>query len=168
MTDYRARPMNVYLIRHAHAGHRSSDSHDIYRQLSPKGIKQAEHLIDVFDGLPIGPILSSTATRCVQTVEPLAAQRGLEVHECEELWEDSRAKDALDLIAEHLADGLVASSHGNIIPEVLEKLAKKGVPLDGRGCEKGSVWLLEHDGKDFTRGRYLSKKALHLPPVMGN
>ncbi len=155
--------MNVFLIRHAHAGQRKSDSHDIYRPLSPKGRDRAQELAAVFKDHKIDAVLSSTATRCVQTVQPLAAVHGLTVQECEELWEDATAAEAIELIERHVGgNGLIVSSHGNIIPEILERLADDGVPLDGAGCQKGSVWALDYDGSRFVKGLYLSKKGALL------
>ncbi len=155
--------MNVFLIRHAHAGHRSSDPKDIYRPLSSKGFERAEELTTVFADHRLGRVLSSPATRCVQTVEPLAKTHELEVRECDELWEDATATDTLRLIEDNLKRGdLVVCSHGNIIPELLELLGNQGVPLDGHGCQKGSIWVLRHDGDRFINGRYLSKKGTRL------
>ncbi len=156
--------MAVYLIRHAHAGSRGPGHHDIYRPLSEKGARRATALVELLADVPFASILSSPATRCVQTVEPLAAARGMEIVESEDLWEDADVTDVLELIERAAAEGSVdsnvaVSSHGNLIPIIVEVLAARGVPIKGRGCEKGSVWLLEHDGASFTSARYTSKTA---------
>ncbi|MEM9653465.1 MAG: phosphoglycerate mutase family protein, partial [Actinomycetota bacterium] len=87
--------MIIYLVRHAHAGQRSFDGRDIFRQLSEDGHARARELVSVFEGRPAVRIMSSPATRCVQTVSPLAAAAGMEVEESQDLWEGSRIDDAL-------------------------------------------------------------------------
>lgn len=157
--------MDVYLIRHAHAGNRTGSSHDRYRPLSDKGLRRSHELVDLLGHQTIGAVLSSPATRCVQTVQPLADAAGVDLIEVEEFWEDSLATEARARIEHHLVDGLVVCSHGNIIPELLELLQREGCKLDGSGCQKGSVWHLRHDGKRFVAGRYLSKKSTSLGAV---
>ncbi len=159
--------MDVYLIRHAHAGSRTAGPHDKYRQLSDKGRERALGIVELLDGIPIARIVSSSATRCVQTVEPLALARGLAIEEDDTLWEGSLLGDVLDLLARHRdrSDGLahlVACSHGDIIPELVDHLGATGVPIKGHGCEKGSIWILSHDGKRWTGARKIGKKATTL------
>ncbi len=159
--------MDVYLIRHAHAGSRTADTRDKYRQLSDKGRDRALRIVDLLDGVPVTRIVSSSATRCVQTVEPIASARGLEVEEDDTLWEGSLLGDVLDLLlgyVEGADDGahLIACSHGDIIPELVDHLGATGVPVRGHGCEKGSIWILSHDGKRWTGARKVDKKATTL------
>src|SRR5680860_355024 len=150
--------MDLYLIRHAHAGSRGSGHHDIYRPLSEKGQGQSEQLVTFLKDMKIQRIVSSTATRCVQTVEPLGRARKLAVIESSALWEDADLSDTFDLIDDCMKlDGAAFCSHGNIIPAIIEVLADRGMKIKGRGCEKGSVWALHHNGKSFTKARYLSR-----------
>ncbi len=154
--------MDVYLIRHAHAGSRGPGHHDIYRQLSAKGHGRAGELVDILADAAFGAIYSSPATRCVQTVEPLAASRSIEVVEHHSLWEEGSVDDVFELLEACTTAGAVLCSHGNIIPEVIETLGRRDLPVKGRGCEKGSIWVLEHDGKKFRGARYLGKKVTNL------
>lgn len=154
--------MNVYLIRHAHAGDRGSGPRDIDRPLSEQGHRRALELAEMLSGEAITRILSSPATRCTQTVEPLAQALGLPVEEHHDLWEGSRSHDVAALLAAHRDGDLVACSHGDVIPEVIEQLAAAGVAVHGRGCEKGSLWLLERDGDGWMAARYISRKATAL------
>ena len=57
---------------------------------------------------------------------------------------------------EALIEGdLVMCSHGDLIPEVLNRLLREGMSvIGGRGCEKGSVWTLEVRGRDIVSGTY--------------
>lgn len=155
--------MLVYLVRHAHAGQRLEGHSDLYRPLSEKGEARAQALVGLFAGVPISRILASTATRCVQTVAPLAADRGLEVEEYEVLWEDAFATESLTFLEAQLsAEAIVACSHGNIIPEIVDLLARQDVPVIGHGCEKGSVWVLTHDGGAWIEARRIKKRAERL------
>lgn len=160
--------MQFYLIRHAHAGQRQNNGHDIYRPLSDEGRDRAAELAAMLAGEPIERVLSSPAIRCVQTVEPLSEVRGIEVEERQELWEGSTIDDVFSLFTElrARADGsgahIAACSHGDIIPHVIDRLARVGVPISGRGCELGSIWILDFDGTDYRRARYLSRTARAL------
>lgn len=143
--------MDVFLIRHAHAGNRLASHRDRYRPLSESGHERAVELAGQFGPTTLGVVLSSPATRCVQTVEPLAESRGLEVVEHADLFEGARITDVLHLLTEQIGpEPVVACSHGDIIPEVIDLLAREGVPIHGRGCEKGAVWHLVHNGGAWT------------------
>lgn len=150
--------MQVYLVRHAHAGQRTHDGRDIYRPLSPDGNERAEDLIETFAELSVDKILSSPATRCVQTVEPLARSLGMEVEEIDGLWEGSSIGDALGALEALDLDCVVACSHGDIIPALIDTLNGRGVPITGRGCELGSVWVLDLERGRWTGARYAGRE----------
>lgn len=154
--------MDLYLIRHAHAGTRSAHHHDDYRALSERGWARAEELDMFFAEVEVARIFSSAATRCVQTVEPMAKRHGLEIVEHGDLAEGSLITDAVTLLASVSDAPTVLCSHGDIIPAVIDMLGNDGVPIKGRGCEKGSVWIVSHNGKSFTGARHLKKKATSL------
>ena len=151
--------MNLYLIRHAHAGDRHAEHHDRYRQLSDRGHKRAKKLVEILSDFEVDRVISSPGVRCVQTVEPLAASRGLEVEEAEGLWEDSLRADALKVMMEAAGQNVAICTHGNLIPEILDLLVDGGTKTKGRGCEKGSIWLLTWNGKRFKTATYYSRKA---------
>ena len=90
--------MNVYLIRHAQAGDRGHGPRDKYRPLSDKGQRRAAELATMLGDAPISRIVSSPATRCTQTVQPLADALGLEVVEHDDLWEGSSIDDVLAVL----------------------------------------------------------------------
>src|SRR5436190_764954 len=70
----------LYVIRHAKAGSRREwRGSDDRRPLSEPGREQAAGLVGTFAGLDVEAIISSSSLRCIQTVEPLAAARGLSV-----------------------------------------------------------------------------------------
>jgi len=89
----------------------------------------------------------------------VARAHGLEIGVRAELTEGARPGDLLESMrAEAAVDGdLVMCSHGDLIPEVLNRLLREGMRIVGpRGCEKGSVWELETRGRDITRGTYVA------------
>lgn len=146
--------MPVYLVRHAHAGDRSKwEGPDDARPLSEKGRRQAEGLVNVLAGRPIGRVVSSPSLRCVQTVEPLADALGLKVETSQTLAEGATADDVVTLVRESVADNPVLSTHGDVIPTLLDALVRRdGLQLpDGYPCAKGSTWVLEDDGNQEDR-----------------
>src|SRR5688572_16126305 len=111
--------MKLYVVRHAHAGSRSSwagADHD--RPLSKRGQRQAAGIAERLAGAGITRLVSSPAVRCVQTLEPLAARLGLPVDADERLLEGASGGDALSLAGELCAGGgeaAVLCSHGDVI-----------------------------------------------------
>ena len=143
----------VYLIRHAKAGSRvqwrGDDSH---RPLSLKGERQANGLVASFRGRPVERILSSPADRCIQTVEPLARDRGLRIEEVPWLFEGA---DAVLETIRSLPGPAVLCTHGDVIPKVVLPLVEDGVPAQGpMAWKKGSTWVLERDVGFPSRLRY--------------
>jgi 8-oxo-dGTP diphosphatase len=52
-----------------------------------------------------------------------------------------------------LADGAVMCSHGDVIPEVIDALERRGMEVSGfRESRKGSVWVLERRKGAFIGG----------------
>ena len=155
--------MRLYLIRHAQAGERSAGHRDIYRPLSPKGHTRAQSIADLLADASITRVLSSPAIRCVQTVEPLANRLDLNIEEHPDLWEGSLIPHVLALLLQYQLPAVAACSHGDIIPAVIEAIAADGANVSGRGCEKGSVWVADHDGQSWTRAFYLDRSHTQLP-----
>ena len=152
--------MRLYLIRHAHAGARLAGSRDLYRPLSERGRARAAELADLLGNAGIQRVLASPASRCVQTVEPLATRLGLEVSEQPDLWEGSPTAHVLALLEQQRSHEAVAMcSHGDVIPETIEALGREGTAITGRGCAKGSVWVLDHDGATWATARYVDRSA---------
>ncbi len=150
--------MNVfYFVRHAKAGSRGHwQGDDRLRPLSKKGVKQAQALIDVFKPYKIKAIYSSPYLRCVQTVEPLARDRGLEVQETSALAEGHGLRGANEFMRDPNLDDVVLSTHGDVVWELVEDLVKRRVIKAGEGgYEKGSTWVVEvEDGKPV-RARFI-------------
>ena len=149
--------MNLYLIRHAHAGDRREwDGPDATRPLSKRGRRQAEAIADALSSEPIERVLSSPAVRCLQTGAALAARLHLEVEPTPALTEGALLRNArglLDTLVEHAVPAAFVA-HGDLIPEVLHDLEHDGVTLIGAGCAKGSVWQLIVEHGKVVRGVY--------------
>jgi len=147
----------VYLVRHAKAGSRAQwAGPDELRPLTKGGRRQAEALVDRLAAFSIARIVSSPHTRCVETVEPLAKQRGLTVSNVDELVEGSDGDDVLDYLARCAPQPTVVCSHGDVIGDVLTRLVEQGLAVESDlRWEKGSTWVLDFDGESFLYGRYL-------------
>ncbi|MGD9999467.1 MAG: histidine phosphatase family protein [Ilumatobacteraceae bacterium] len=139
--------MSVYLIRHAKAGSRSSwDGDDRLRPLSKSGRRQAEAIADRLGARTVPALHSSPYIRCRQTLEPLAARLGLEIADEPRLAEASRFEEVLDLLAS-VADETALCSHGDVIPETIAALERRGCHITGDpDWRKGTVWTLERSG----------------------
>ena len=57
----------IYVIRHCEAQGQS-----LHASLTEKGLKQAEHLAQFFQAMPIDRIISSPYLRAIQSIEPLS------------------------------------------------------------------------------------------------
>lgn len=155
---YTPDPVTLFLVRHASALDRSRWSFDdLDRPLDERGITQAAAIAAYFEGHAVRGVWSSRAQRCTDTVDGVADSHGLAVEVRPELTEGASPSALLELLREEAAtDGdLVMCSHGDLIPEVLNRLLRDGMAVRGaRGCEKGSVWELETRGRDITLGTY--------------
>ncbi len=113
-------------------------------------------MIEVLSEYGPGSVLSSPYRRCLDTVAPLAAALGLEVE-----WSDALAEGS-GVAAERLVRSVagtdtVLCSHGDVIPEILQKLSRTdGVDL-GKSPrnEKASTWVLRSRLGRFTEAAYL-------------
>lgn len=145
--------MVLYLVRHAKAGSRwDFDGPDDERPLTTEGRRQAAAIADRLDGVTVTRVLSSPYRRCVQTVEPLAERRGLAVEPTRALAEGRPFEPVLGFLAD-LADGSVLCTHGDVLPDVLRALARRGMEVVGPDDQrKGVLWELERDDTEIVRG----------------
>jgi 8-oxo-dGTP diphosphatase len=136
-----------YLVRHAKAGSRGKwKGHDVDRPLTASGWAQAEALAERLQKVDPPRLLSSPYVRCMQTLEPLAERLGLPI-EPEWLLAEGEPFDGVVSVLEGLPDGTVLCSHGDVIPDTIEALIRRGMKVDGLlDWRKGSVWVIERDG----------------------
>ena len=154
-----------HLVRHGTAGDRHTwHDADELRPLDEEGRRQAEALVPLLAEAVIERLLSSPYLRCVQTLEPLAAARGMPVETTPVLAEGAGGAGAVDLLSGD--EALVACSHGDVIEEALDLLAAAGVALEGRSGEtpKGATWLFDVRNGVIVTGALLPRKAPRTTP----
>lgn len=135
----------IFLVRHAKAGDRLHDPReDRKRPLSKPGWAQAELLAgSLLAAGATGPLLASPFVRCRQTLEPLGKRLGLEVVKDASLSEAQPFEPMLDLL-QRTPDGSVLCSHGDMIPDMIAGLQRRGCEvINEPQWKKGSVWALE-------------------------
>jgi 8-oxo-(d)GTP phosphatase len=128
--------MTVMLIRHASAGDREDwPGNDRHRPLDKKGHKQAKKLVDLLARYEVDRVLSSPFDRCVQSVEPLAHARGLEIELRDELGEELQLGAGAALVQSLLPENAVVCGHGGLSDVLVGESQKKGETfvLDERG-----------------------------------
>lgn len=151
----------LLLVRHARAGERGHGPSDLERPLDVRGVAQAAALpqllgplLDAAAGIAVD-VRSSPALRCAQTVAPLAASLGVDVVLDEGLLEGCDVRVLHERIAT-ISPQTVWSSHGDVIPELLMMLARRGLDLgDDPRCRKGSTWAIDVEDGEPVRARYL-------------
>lgn len=151
----------TYVVRHVKAGDRQAFSApDELRGITKRGRRQAKRLVALFEGRPLERLFSSPYLRCIQTFEPLAEARGLEIELAQELAEGAPAAAAEALVLAAASDGPAAfCTHGDVQQSLIEGLLERGVRLagDAIGFAKGSIWMVEvRDGLIVT--------ASYIPP----
>ncbi|UNQ38277.1 NUDIX hydrolase [Prescottella equi] len=158
----------VLLVRHAKAGSRKKyEGDDDTRPLDEKGRVQAEALVGQLRAFGAFEVSSADRTRCVQTVEPLAASLEVPIHIEPLLSEEQYAADPASARARArkiAARGgvQVICSQGGVIPDLLEWWAKRdGITLPPARNRKASTWVLSLSG-----GRLVAADHIDSPLPM--
>ncbi|MCM0621561.1 NUDIX hydrolase [Nocardioides bruguierae] len=134
----RKRTTPVVVLRHGVATARSEwRRDDRVRPLSDVGLTQARGLAPLLAAYGIERVLSSTSTRCLQTVAPYAQGLGLAVARTGELSEEGgTAQGVRDLAANAASEAsgrrrpTLICSHRPVLPWVLEGMGLESVRLD--------------------------------------
>jgi phosphohistidine phosphatase SixA len=123
--------VSLLLIRHALAGHRDHwAGDDRLRPVDERGRLQSDLLVDALAGYTIERIVSSPYLRCVQTVEPLAEARGLEI-ELDEQLGATRLDEVGEVLERLRAEQVAVCTHGDL-------------PwLGDRKFKKGATWVVD-------------------------
>jgi broad specificity phosphatase PhoE len=154
----------MYLVRHAKAGSRRDWSGpDDQRPLTKTGRRQADALRDLLADRGIARVVSSPYVRCRQTVEPLGQLLRLPVDLADELAEGTPLPEARRLIEKFTSEPTVLCTHGDVIGELLESLARRGLIGRDTRLEKGSTWVLDFQGDEVTGATYLAPPELTVP-----
>jgi broad specificity phosphatase PhoE len=151
----------LYVVRHADAGTRGRDDEpDELRTLSERGRRQADALRDQLADAGIKRLVASPFRRCGDTLRPLADLLGIEVESDDRLAEGMGFAGALALAEELRDEPAAICSHGDVIPDLLDALLRRGIKLkDEVRWQKASTWVLTRDGDGFSKGRYLRPPA---------
>jgi phosphohistidine phosphatase SixA len=136
--------MSLLLVRHASAGDPSEwEGDDRERPLDERGCRQAEALVEALGEFELERIVSSPYLRCVQTVEPLARARGLEI-ELDDACGAHRLGDVPNVLEGLRGLNAAVCTHGDL-------------PFLGdRKYKKGSVWVVD---SDLRPARYIRPPA---------
>ena len=135
--------MTLLLIRHASAGDRDEwVGDDLPRPLDARGRSQASRLPELLGDYEIVRVLSSPAVRCVQTVDPLARSRGLDIEVHEELGEEQQGEAGAELVRALIGEQAALCIHGGLSDAVA-----------GVSQKKGEVLVLDDEGKLVERFR---------------
>lgn len=156
--EHPAESSMVLLLRHGSAGKKKDWSGpDDERPLDDMGRSQAAASAAILPVYGPGPVWSAPPLRCQQTVQPLAARLGTEIHLDSDLSQDC-ATALPDRLLELADEGAstIACSQGGAIPYALAALAETaGLALSDPTARKGSLWALSFSarrliGADYT------------------
>ena len=125
----RRRSEALVVVRHGAARSRKAWHHDDRtRPLLQSGLLQAEHLVAVLAAYDVTRVLSSSSTRCVQTLWPYADTTGWLLETEDALSEEDATADSVARLVHGLVAGdrgAVLCTHRPVLPHVFEAL---GVP----------------------------------------
>jgi phosphohistidine phosphatase SixA len=161
--------MRLYLVRHGCAGRKLDDPvADLERPLDDTGRVQAQcvHRWLANHGI-VGPLRSSPARRCIETLRPVAEARHDAVVLLDALGPGASPSAALAALAREGHDGeatVIAGVHGELLAPLLALCrAQLGPAAPAGGDEqsllaKGTAWELE-----VSSGRVVAMHH-HVPP----
>ncbi len=123
----------LVVVRHAKAVKRGAwDGPDPRRPLSADGEEQAAALSPILHAFGVSRVLTSSSTRCVQTVEPFALEHVVPLEEVDELSEEDYHQESagrlLDLLI-RAPGSSVLCSHRPVLPELFGLLEIEEEPL---------------------------------------
>jgi 8-oxo-(d)GTP phosphatase len=124
----------ILLVRHASAGDRYEwEGDDDLRPLDERGRRQADELTELLAEFEVTRLLSSPSLRCIQTVEPFAQARGLDIEIRDELSEEGQGLEGPALIDSLRGVDAALSCHGGLSETYCGESQKKGevIVLDG-------------------------------------
>lgn len=125
-------PAPQIVVRHASAGDPNLwQGDDLERPLDEKGRLQAQNLVGLLEPYRVDRIVSSPFRRCLETVEPLAEARGLEIEQSDNLADGVGPAKARSLFESLSGSAAVTCGHG----EELEQLFGP--------TKKGAAWVVD-------------------------
>ncbi|BBX97624.1 8-oxo-(d)GTP phosphatase MutT1 [Mycobacterium lacus] len=148
-TKHPAGTHTVLVVRHGTAGSKARFSgDDTARPLDKKGRAQAEALVGQLLAFGATDVYAADRLRCHQTVEPLAAELGVAIHNEPDLTEEGYAKNPkrgrrrVLRIARQKGTPVICTQ-GKVIPDLIAWWCERdGVHPDKSRNHKGSTWVL--------------------------
>lgn len=131
----------VLIVRHAHRN--KKDGRELDNGLSEKGFVQAKKIRKYIekkfsDRKPV--IVSSPKRRCIETVEEIACRKSVEVKVSQLLDEGGDIEKKVEQFVLQLkgckGSPLIICSHGDIIPNLLERMTHTSVDLSKGGMAR--------------------------------
>jgi phosphohistidine phosphatase SixA len=156
--------VRLTVVRHASAGSKRSWSHaDAQRPLDLRGERAADRLSRLVLAQPVRRLVSSPATRCIQTLGPIAERRDLPIELWDGLAPDADASNLLSLFANNAFDDAVICTHGEVMSPLLARSEFRDAVAAARLgradlLAKGTAWRLRFSIK----GKLL--RLRHLAP----
>ncbi|OBF91392.1 NUDIX hydrolase [Mycobacterium sp. 852002-51163_SCH5372311] len=143
----------VLVVRHGTAGSKARyKGDDTKRPLDKKGRAQAEALVPQLLAFGATDAYAADRVRCHQTLEPLAAELGVPIHNEPGLTEEAYAKNPkrgrnrMLQIAEKSGTPVICSQ-GKVIPDLIAWWCERdGIRADKARNHKGSTWVLSLAG----------------------
>ena len=143
----------VLIVRHGTAGSKSRFSgDDTKRPLDKMGRAQAEALVSQLLAFGATDVYAADRLRCQQTVEPLAAELGVDIRSEAWLTEEAyannpkRARRRIFKIAKQSRTPVICTQ-GKVIPDLVAWWCNRdGVRPDKSRNRKGSTWVLSLSG----------------------
>jgi 8-oxo-(d)GTP phosphatase len=130
----RRRTHPVVILRHSQARSRKAwRKNDRLRPLLRAGQRQAEKLVPVLAAYDATRIVSSSSTRCVETVAPYVDATGRKPELVDGLSEQDATRKSVAGVVEDLVagdEGAVLCTHRPVLPKVFEALGVKDPGLD--------------------------------------
>jgi 8-oxo-(d)GTP phosphatase len=149
----RRRTRALVVLRHAETHPRASwRGDDRRRPLVPEGEEQARRLAPVLAAYDVTTVVTSTSTRCADTVAPYCREAGLRPRALDDLSEeDATTGTVVDLVDEllELDEGVVVCTHRPVLPTVMDAVGVTPVAL-----AKGAMLVVHH-----RRGRVVTTEV---------
>jgi 8-oxo-(d)GTP phosphatase len=140
---HRRKSRALVVLRHGSAQSRKSWSgNDRRRPLLASGHHQAERVVPLLGAYDVSRLVTSSSTRCQQTLEPYADWSGQKLEEHDGLsQEDATAESVVDIVDDLLEtkEGSVVCSHRPVLPSVFDALGLEAVRL-----EPGGLLVVHH------------------------
>ena len=150
----------IHLIRHAKAKNRLTwEEHDHLRPLTKRGRREALAIAAHLGDEPVARLVSSPFTRCQQTLEPLALALELPIETTDELAEGADGESAVELLLSIAEAGPIAGcTHGDVVFEIVDLVARSGVSLDGPPeAPVASTWVLDVEDGLIVRAQFVDQ-----------